>query len=397
MKKIINGRTYFNGSIVRGFNYNIFRSYTKYFKITDNHGYQYKTGLNFFKKPTGINDDGEKGRLYFTDKDNIYRFFNYGDCLREVTLPTELPNFKMVNKIFDRYDANIINLGRKRKLSNVSTFKYLKLCGVDIYNDDIIRWASKKNHNNIMKFIVNKKSDNHKKNIALRCSIEHGNFEMVKYLIDQGVDINVDNGNIIHSALYYGRIETIKYLVEHGADVNINNGSIIKNALYRGHYEIVKHMIKYGADININNNDIIISAVTSRRLDVAKFLVEIGADIQACDNWILKWASEHGRLEVIKFLVEIGVDIQYDNNLAIRWSSFEGHLECVKFLVSQGADIQAQDNYAIRRASEYGRLEVVKFLVEKGADIQANNYYSIKQASKNGHMEVVKFLVSKMS
>jgi len=122
-----------------------------YFKITNSkenhHGFQYYDGLNVLKEK--FNDDPEAscvaGGFYFTDIKHILEFLMYGIYLREVTLPTDDPDFKMVLDENNKWRANKIILGKRRNLCEVSTFEYLINQGVDIHiNDDYtLRWSSR--------------------------------------------------------------------------------------------------------------------------------------------------------------------------------------------------------------------------------------------------------------
>ena len=66
-----------------------------YYKVTNknecHHGYQYKDGLNILKEK--FNDDSTAsccaGGFYFTDYENLPRFFEYGTWIREVTIPED--------------------------------------------------------------------------------------------------------------------------------------------------------------------------------------------------------------------------------------------------------------------------------------------------------------------
>ena len=103
-----------------------------YFKITnpaENHnGFQYSDGLNVLKDKFNDNPNHAccSGGLYFTNGENIFKFLNYGIYLREITLPTENPDFKKIkDPSGDKWRANMIFLGKRYDLSNVDTFKYL--------------------------------------------------------------------------------------------------------------------------------------------------------------------------------------------------------------------------------------------------------------------------------
>ena len=65
-----------------------------------------------------FNDDPTKsccaGGLYFTNSKNIFKFLDYGIYLREIILPTDNPDFRMIkDKEGDKWRANMIILGKR--------------------------------------------------------------------------------------------------------------------------------------------------------------------------------------------------------------------------------------------------------------------------------------------
>ncbi|BCS83584.1 putative repeat protein [Cotonvirus japonicus] len=131
-----------------------------YFKITNenenHHGFQYKDGINYLIKPFSTEGSCVRGRLYFTKSKYILRFLYFGVYLREIHLPTDNPDFKMIkDSSGDKYGANMIILGTKRELKNPETFKYLESIGVNIFECQyyILDWVVKNNCNIIRKYI----------------------------------------------------------------------------------------------------------------------------------------------------------------------------------------------------------------------------------------------------
>lgn len=115
-----------------------------YYKITNtnenNNGFQFVDGLNilnndFNKTTKSCCYDG----FYFTDITNIFKFLDCGIYLREVTLPTENSNFKMIkDKSDDKWIANMFILGKCHNLFTIETFKYSIENRADIHaNNDL--------------------------------------------------------------------------------------------------------------------------------------------------------------------------------------------------------------------------------------------------------------------
>ena len=74
----------------------------------------------------------------FTNAKNIFKFLDYGIYLREIILPIDNPDFRMVlDPSGDKWRANMVIFGARYDLSNMNTFKYLVENGADInvYND----------------------------------------------------------------------------------------------------------------------------------------------------------------------------------------------------------------------------------------------------------------------
>ncbi|UJR08872.1 hypothetical protein I4U23_013127 [Adineta vaga] len=73
-------------------------------------------------------------------------------------------------------------------------------------------------------------------------------------------DINDENGtSLLYYACSYGQYEVAKWLLEHGADVNIRmknkpRSTPLHGANYRGHVNIVELLLEYRADVNIKND-----------------------------------------------------------------------------------------------------------------------------------------------
>ena len=130
-----------------------------YYKITnakENHnGFQYKDGLNILIEEFNDNPEAHccTGGLYFTDAKNIFEFLDYGVYLREIMLPVENPDFKMV-KDENKYRANMIVLGKRYELFNVETIKMLIEAGADADKDYALWYSAREGHLEIVKYLI---------------------------------------------------------------------------------------------------------------------------------------------------------------------------------------------------------------------------------------------------
>ena len=136
---------------------------------------------------------------------------------------------------------------------------YIKSCSyTNIY-------VSKKESTNNVRVILNRKND--KGHCALMMAIANDvNIEITKELIDNGADINCtyDGNTLLNFAILNNNCEVIKLLLDVGMDVNkhdIKKNSPLQFAVCgSAKFEVIKLLIDSGADVNkgdVNGRSII--------------------------------------------------------------------------------------------------------------------------------------------
>ncbi len=418
-----------------------------YFKITNelecHRGFQYKDGLNILNGE--FNGDPKDfcvpGRLYFCEPKNIHHYLHFGIHLREVYLPIDNPDFKMVINRLKIYGANMIILGKKYYLKDLDTWKYMIECGLDIHlnENEPLKCAISNGYLEIVGKLLgyNDNFEAYQKicGNSVVYAIDGGYLDVVKHLIDKS-----NTQNDLHHALKHAslkkNLEIIQYLIEKGANIHMNNDIILRNAAFSGNLEIVKYLVSIGANIHTADNYAIRWAAREGYLEIVEYLLDCGVDICANNNYALKCIIEHGHPLIVKYILELGdydkiynkfksepTNVKYyennrklksiithcslekvvdsidngyyihdEDDYILRHSARQGRLQIVKFLIDQGAYIHARDDYALRWAARRGHLSVVKYLVKKGAITNTNNNYAMKWALIKGHTDVVEFL-----
>ncbi len=194
-------------------------------------------------------------------------------------------------------------------------------------------------------------------------------------------------------------LEEIKELLKKGADVEASNrygNTALMVAVYNGHLEVVKYLAECGVDLEVKDGDTaLMKAAINGHLDVVKCLAECGADVHQKDRYeqtALVEAATHGHWEVVKCLVELGADLEaQDKNgrTALMKAARDGYLEVVEYLVQNGADLEAKDKYgrtALDTAKYHGRDDCVKFLEE----YQKKNLAQKGQSAKMNVSQIAK-------
>ena len=238
--------------------------------------------------------------------------------------------------------------------------------------------------------------------MAIKDAIENGHCEVVKYLLQQRL---AKYSKTLGRATRAENVNMVRGLVEQIADLTrIKKGAFDEaayEAVLRGNFEILKYLVEQGANTNAiygkglysQNENALAAACRLNKLEIVKFLVEQGEDIHTQCKQALCNAVLSGNLDMVKFLLDQGADIHAQNDQALYDAVFSGNLDMVEFLVEQGANIHAQEERTLICACRLGHLEIVEYLVAQGADIHAQNEQALKEVCRKGSLLLVKFLV----
>ncbi len=136
----------------------------------------------------------------------------------------------------------------------------------------------------------------------LTSAIMSNNVELVKTLLDKGVRLDLNSeldGCVFMEAIQEGKDEIVKELIERGLDVNQKNEkgeSLLLRACSYDYWEadVVKKLIEYGADVDE------LCVVTDYN--------------QKRSRTPLMVACEKGRVDIINTLIEAGADVDMKNN-----------------------------------------------------------------------------------
>jgi len=208
-------------------------------------------------------------------------------------------------------------------------------------------------------------------------------FSTIQLYVEQGGNIEV-NDNLGKTALIfacqYGKFDIVKYLIEKGANVNTRykNGwattALITACSKDGqiYLEIVKYLIDNGADIELTDNDQETALMWASRfncLSIAKCLIENGANLEKKDKGgatALYYAVQYNCIEMIQYLIEKGADIntKVKSGLTpLMLVSMHNKLSLVEYFIEKGADLNLKDKErktALMHAKDPKIIEILK-------------------------------------
>lgn len=159
---------------------------------------------------------------------------------------------------------------------------------------------------------------------------QYGQIKCAEILLKKGkVDVNqLDpvNGTALMAAAQYGKDEFVKFLIEEGADIN---------------------KLKKGDSIKTNTHTAIWLAACHGQPSCIDVLLDAGADINQVDSRnksCLNIAAKYGNLECLKILLKRGADINHMDMYGatpLITAAFNGKLACLQALIQANAELNA--------------------------------------------------------
>ncbi|CAD6196138.1 unnamed protein product [Caenorhabditis auriculariae] len=189
----------------------------------------------------------------------------------------------------------------------------------------------------------------------LRSAASDGDFDQVRELIREGVNVNsrdpCSDKTALMCSVQNGHLIIVHWLLENGADVSAATelGTTALHYASQCHGaeagEIVSALVDHGADLNVsdrNGNTPLHNAVSAEFAIAFQSLIDCGADINSCpprnrdQETPLHLAVLYNNLSAIKLLLERGADIHlkdYHGNTALSIAQRFGNEEVQKIFV----------------------------------------------------------------
>ncbi|HAS46177.1 MAG TPA: hypothetical protein DCS93_37195 [Microscillaceae bacterium] len=231
--------------------------------------------------------------------------------------------------------ANINAFYNYKRLDNLclGLTPYMVACGVG--NLEIVKYLEKKGARIRLTTPekVGSRETYRKGTNAMVLAAIHGTVEVVKHLLSKGFDINQKSMYGSTPLVYacsnndYERLKMVKFLVENGADVNAAKTAALFDAARRGYNRIIKYLLDKDAHIN---------AIKSNTARLYK-----GSKITP-----IYYAISIQSTETVKLLIERGakVDKIPGSRIApLHLAAYRKALYCAALLVKNGANPQAKN------------------------------------------------------
>ena len=192
---------------------------------------------------------------------------------------------------------------------------------------------------------------------TLILEIDSGNYQKVKELIEQGVNVNEKSEvcTPLFRAIWAKQFEIAQLLLAKGADANekVSSMSPLQIAINAGcSVDMVKSLVHYGANVNArayNGSTPLQDAARYGALGIVQFLLQKKANLEDKDDILqytpLLWALNKKQFKVAEFLVESGANVNakdFRGSTPLHVAAEKGGFDIVKLLIKKGAIINAK-------------------------------------------------------
>ncbi|KAM0800254.1 ankyrin repeat-containing domain protein [Usnea florida] len=268
--------------------------------------------------------------------------------------------------------------------------------------DQLVRWLHDSRMERVLLQLLDLKTSTIKMfgSMVFRSAAKLGFTEMVRDLVDMGVDVNSVEGDSLRQtaltlAVIHNRIEIVRLLLQAGADLKPCKGaqylgSILHLALDGpDRIEMMQTLLQNGADVNEERNEhdqllgyggnsILSRAVSRNDHTIVRLLLKAGAHVnpaQKNSSSPLHAAVENKDIEMVQILIGAGADV---NRMSVS-----GMSQMTLGVLPGSVAYEALFATPIQLASQVNNTKIVKMLLDKGADpcraVHRETFYSDDQ------------------
>jgi ankyrin repeat protein len=284
-------------------------------------------------------------------------------------------------------------LMKASEFGNLQVIKFLLEKGANInqtdkYGYNALLWAVDKHlaDLNTIKYLVDRKAsitvkDNYRGYSPLHWVAQHGDLQMVKYLVEKGAPIDdktIDGETPAQLAAANNRFPVLEYFLNER-----KQKFDIFEAAEKGYTNAVQYFIDRkktpATAVNADGWSVIHRAAYGGTLNTIVFLVEKkGVNVNVSNVrrktlvTPLHAAAEKGHLSVATYLVKKGADSNardFQGRTPLYWAAYNGHHDLVVYFIDTlQNDSRERDNFdktLLHAACYKGNPSVAQFLVEK--------------------------------
>lgn len=228
----------------------------------------------------------------------------------------------------------------------------------------------------------------------LHYALEEHSLDMLKALIDEGCDVNMQlesTSTPLCYAVKHSNIPMIELLLESGVDIDTFHGegyTALDEAIFNmkdaNDTKVVEILLKHGAKINRGKDPghTALSLILQKDPEwngLARRMVEsvryVNEDRDSMGSTLLHVATLRNRKDIVELLLSKGADLESRDKFDVTpfLLACQHSHEMITFLLDKGANINAvyrADARALHAAAAQGNVEALKVLLDSGLNIE---------------------------
>ncbi|KOP65927.1 ankyrin [Bacillus sp. FJAT-18019] len=245
-------------------------------------------------------------------------------------------------------------------------------------------------------------------NPAFLRAVRYGKEDMVRYVAAQGAELDKRNhtGSGAYTQAYYGNKKNIPLIHELGLDPKKHGSSVLRQAVSDHDYKTLDYLLGHGADINYNQPDMVYPyqatpltvAVRMGNLAMVKYLIERGADVTIAEKdgeRPYTIAVSHKHTDLADYLKSLEPAEFHDmENKKYELKKYKLPDELVKFLTGNHLHLElAPNEYEIEYIDFFSLIDTIEMkigrqkLLRLSADIDNYSHlYLVWNPKKKGQI-----------
>jgi ankyrin repeat protein len=235
----------------------------------------------------------------------------------------------------------------------------------------------------------------------MELAINVGNEDIVFKLLEMGE--NPNKNNYFENAIIKGNRNIVGQLINAGAVIQINNNELLSLAAERGNLDIVKLLIEKGIDVNGYDRDYLwllshplVRSIANGHIDIYQYLLDLTyVDKDTLNILAIQEVARRGDIKTLSFLIDNGLDINSQDYFykatPLMIAISENQWSMTDYLIDMGVNIDAQDfegQTALMIAVTNGSITMIKKILAARAskdlrDINNNTALELAIARKD--------------
>ena len=245
----------------------------------------------------------------------------------------------------------------------------------------------------------------------LHWAVTEGRSQLLKFLIDQGIDMktpNSDGWSAFHAAVMIGQLSIAGDILNTGFDINYaghQSRTALHQAIASNQPESVEFLVSHHPKMNIRDEDLqlpIHIAIDRGSTDALQDLPLSAEDFNSNDfggQSLVSFAAGSGDNKLLRILLEKEGKLEEPRKSSLHQAIKAGDIDLVRKLIGHGADLNHKDadGYSpLREAVLSNNHQAALALLVSGAYIESNcneKVTPLASAVKRNDMEMAKLLI----